>query len=186
MEPAAGTGFRAPRELVALADDVRACGASTWEIHMGSAVAAFVAANGPSAIVAYNWNKVWTKIDSAFVERVAVVLSAASDYAKHDLADTLRLTPLGQRELPRNARQVASSGAAGGLTAKQVSLRLGFHGARGTRLDGRSDSQPSDARVLAEILTMQPFRITITRVADTLFRIAKAKKLDGWDFFLTS
>ena len=69
---------------------------------MGSAVAAFVAANGPSAIVAYNWNKVkGTKIDSVFVERVAVVLSAASDYAKHDLADTLRLTPLGQRELPR-------------------------------------------------------------------------------------
>ena len=84
-----GSGFRAPRELVALADDARACGNNIWDIHMDAAVAAFVAVNGPPEVVAYNWNKArGCKIDPIYVERVAVVSSAAGEYDKHDLGDT--------------------------------------------------------------------------------------------------
>lgn len=91
--------FKVPPELPILALDVRQIDANTYFINMGEAVAAFMAANAPHHIVEYDWDKVRTKMLGALVTRHAFVDPAhEQSNPRHDFADRLVLTDVGERE----------------------------------------------------------------------------------------
>ena len=88
----------APRAVSRTSSLAAQLSGNRWLVSAGEPVAHFLAANGPPAIVNYNWGKVNSWHCHASVTRQPVILDDPR-YAHHNFADLLQLTSCGERAL---------------------------------------------------------------------------------------
>ena len=91
-----------PTERACLASLARQLSAKEWEVQAGPPVEAFIFANGPNEIVAYNLGVVRRRLDKSLVERA----TAHGNQTQLDLADVYTLTPGGKQRASFQADKV--------------------------------------------------------------------------------
>ena len=94
--PAAAT-ILAPTSITRLSGQATEIRTKVWEITMGSAVPAWLEANGPTHVTNYNFvQSAGFKYEAHLVTRRPTEASTSQLQAKHDLSDLYDLTELGR------------------------------------------------------------------------------------------